>query len=472
MLEQLAAIGAERGVRRFDAAVLVANRPMLRVFRNAGFAVNRAVLEELNVSVDITPLDAVVQRIDGAKVPFRCAGFAATNPRSVVGRGHRGGQAGKRGALVGREHPQRRLRGVVQWVDAGVRRARRTVFAKPGRARGRSRFGHPRGRGGVRSEFRGGGCGHWGESVAGCPWPAQRRTSRHRPGLNPGCWTSSGTAGLLAVGPNSLGLINTAPQVRLNATFTSASVSSGGLAICSPSGAVGIGLLSHAAALGLGVSLFASLGNRADVSTNDLLEWCEQDRRTVAVILYVEDVRQSRAFHANRPAGSHGTSPYLPSRVGGSLRWSSRMLAPTPRRRCAATGRLPMPFCIRPDCSGSAAAMSCSTRPSPSSANRSRGSADRDRQQLRWCGDDRRRRGRCARARYGRSGRRVRTRSSCQPARDRTITEPESPDRWACPRSTTNGVLRGCSRGGPNNGGAWRRLDGLWRGSPSRLSLA
>ena len=63
---------------------------------------------------------------------------------------------------------------------------------------------------------------------------------------------------------------------------------SGSLAICSPSGAVGIGLLAHTAALGLGVSLFASLGNRADVSTNDLLEWCGQDERTVVVILYVD----------------------------------------------------------------------------------------------------------------------------------------------------------------------------------------
>ena len=106
--------------------------------------------------------------------------------------------------------------------------------------------------------------------------------------MNPDCCDIVRDAGLRLVGPNSLGLINNAPEVRLNATFTGASVSPGGLAICSPSGAVGIGLLSHAAALGLGVSLFASLGNRADVSTNDLLEWCEQDRRTAAVILYVD----------------------------------------------------------------------------------------------------------------------------------------------------------------------------------------
>ncbi len=137
---------------------------------------------------------------------------------------------------------------------------------------------------------------------------AQSRTSRHRPWLEARLLDIVRDAGLRLVGPNSLGLINNAPEVRLNATFTGASVSSGGLAICSPSGAVGIGLLSHAAALGLGVSLFASLGNRADVSTNDLLEWCEQDERTVAVILYVDTfgnpehfTRIARRVSRNKP---------------------------------------------------------------------------------------------------------------------------------------------------------------------------
>jgi acyl-CoA synthetase (NDP forming) len=95
-------------------------------------------------------------------------------------------------------------------------------------------------------------------------------------------------AGLRMVGPSSLGVINTAAEISLNATFTDADIRAGGLAICSPSGAVGIGLLGHEAARRLGVSMFASLGNRADVSTNDLLECWEQDERTAAVILYVE----------------------------------------------------------------------------------------------------------------------------------------------------------------------------------------
>ena len=98
------------------------------------------------------------------------------------------------------------------------------------------------------------------------------------------------------VGPSSLGVLNTAAEVSLNATFTGASVRAGALAICSPSGAVGIGLLGHAAARQLGVSMFASLGSRADVSTNDLLECWEQDERTAAVILYVETFGNPERF--------------------------------------------------------------------------------------------------------------------------------------------------------------------------------
>ncbi len=64
MLEQLAAIAAARGIRRFDAEVLSTNRPMLGVFRNAGFAVRREGFGELTVSLDIAPTDALLERID------------------------------------------------------------------------------------------------------------------------------------------------------------------------------------------------------------------------------------------------------------------------------------------------------------------------------------------------------------------------------------------------------------------------
>ena len=98
------------------------------------------------------------------------------------------------------------------------------------------------------------------------------------------------------VGPNCLGVLNTDPQVSLNATFAGLRVTAGRLAICSESGAIGIALLGHSAARRLGVSSFASLGRRADVSTNDLLELWEEDPRTAVVMLYVETFGNPERF--------------------------------------------------------------------------------------------------------------------------------------------------------------------------------
>jgi predicted CoA-binding protein len=77
--------------------------------------------------------------------------------------------------------------------------------------------------------------------------------------------------GMRLVGPNCLGLINTDPTVRLNATFAPLSLTPGGLALVSQSGALGIAVLRASERVGLGVSQFVSVGNKADVSGNDLL---------------------------------------------------------------------------------------------------------------------------------------------------------------------------------------------------------
>jgi acyl-CoA synthetase (NDP forming) len=104
------------------------------------------------------------------------------------------------------------------------------------------------------------------------------------------------SAGMRLVGPNSLGVTNTDPAVSLNATVAGAAVPAGRLAVCSQSGAIGLGLLGHASARRLGISSFASLGNRADVSTNDLLEYWEDDDRTAAVMLYVQTFGNPERF--------------------------------------------------------------------------------------------------------------------------------------------------------------------------------
>jgi len=85
-----------------------------------------------------------------------------------------------------------------------------------------------------------------------------------------------------------MGVVNTNPEVRLNATFAPFAPSRGRVAFASQSGALGIELLGWADDLGLGVSSFVSLGNKADVSGNDLLQYWEDDPHTDVILLYLE----------------------------------------------------------------------------------------------------------------------------------------------------------------------------------------
>jgi acyl-CoA synthetase (NDP forming) len=102
--------------------------------------------------------------------------------------------------------------------------------------------------------------------------------------------------GLRLVGPNCLGVVNTDPSVRLSATFAPSLPALGGLAIASQSGAVGVAILESAARTGTGVSTFVSLGNKADVSGNDLLAYWYDDAATRAVALYLESSGNPRRF--------------------------------------------------------------------------------------------------------------------------------------------------------------------------------
>lgn len=95
-------------------------------------------------------------------------------------------------------------------------------------------------------------------------------------------------SGMRMLGPNCLGLLNTDPAVRLNATFAPTWPPTGSVAIASQSGALGISLLDYARNLGIGISMFASTGNKADISGNDLLEYWEGDDATRLIVLYLE----------------------------------------------------------------------------------------------------------------------------------------------------------------------------------------
>ena len=102
--------------------------------------------------------------------------------------------------------------------------------------------------------------------------------------------------GIRMVGPNCFGILNTDPAVRLNATFTSTSPLPGAIAMSSQSGALGLALLAASERLQLGISTFVSVGNKADVSVNDLLQYWESDPATKVILLYVESFGNPRRF--------------------------------------------------------------------------------------------------------------------------------------------------------------------------------
>lgn len=103
-------------------------------------------------------------------------------------------------------------------------------------------------------------------------------------------------AGARMIGPNCMGVINADPAVSLNATFSPTPASWGSVGFVSQSGALGVAILNVAETLGVGLSQFASMGNKADVSGNDLLEYWEDDAATRVVAMYLESFGNPRRF--------------------------------------------------------------------------------------------------------------------------------------------------------------------------------
>ncbi|WP_091070492.1 bifunctional GNAT family N-acetyltransferase/acetate--CoA ligase family protein [Micromonospora humi] len=103
-------------------------------------------------------------------------------------------------------------------------------------------------------------------------------------------------AGMRVVGPNCLGVANTDPAVRLNATLAPVLPAPGRVGVFSQSGAFGVALLAEASRRGLGLSSFVSAGNRADVSGNDLLQYWQDDPGTDVITLYLETFGNPRKF--------------------------------------------------------------------------------------------------------------------------------------------------------------------------------
>ena len=297
MLEQLAEIAAERGIQRFDAEVLFNNVAMLRVFQDAGFAVRRASsFGEVTVSLDITPSEAVRERIDERD---HLAAVASLRPLlapssiAVVGAAEAPGNVG-RAVLANITDDD------FQGLAIPVNRDGSVVCSRPA-ARSLAELG-------VTPELV--IIAATGDEVLEFAEEAAASGARALL-VVPGDLNSDGGrsvqrderlleiargSGLRIVGPSSMGVINTAPEVSMNATFSPARVRPGRLAIGAQAVAPGLGLLAHAQAREMGISVLVSVGGRADVSSNDLLEWCEADERTAVVMLYVESFGNPERF--------------------------------------------------------------------------------------------------------------------------------------------------------------------------------
>ncbi|RME87612.1 MAG: hypothetical protein D6785_01770 [Planctomycetota bacterium] len=110
--------------------------------------------------------------------------------------------------------------------------------------------------------------------------------------------------GIRMVGPNCMGIINTQPQISLNATFAPIPARPGHVGFVSQSGALGVAILNVADKLGLGLTQFISMGNKADVSGNDMLEYWEKASETRVIAMYLESFGNPKKFvHLARRIG-------------------------------------------------------------------------------------------------------------------------------------------------------------------------
>src|SRR4051794_17757028 len=298
LLQQLADVAATRGITRFDAEVMGENRPMLHVFANAGFGVRRASTAGIvHLALDLRPTVTLAERIDDRTHAATVASLRALlAPASiaVVGASAREGSVGGaifRGIVEGGYrgvatpvHPDRGVvgstRAVASLKDLEEPAELAVVAVGAGEVLGVAREAADAG---VRALLV--------VSTGFADTDEPEGVARQEALL-----AEVRAHGLRLVGPNALGVVNTDPGVALQALIGRVPLRAGGLGLSSQSGALGLALLGHAAARRVGVSSFLAVGNRADVSTNDVLEHFADDERTTVVAFYVESFGNPRRF--------------------------------------------------------------------------------------------------------------------------------------------------------------------------------
>ncbi|MDQ0686746.1 acyl-CoA synthetase (NDP forming)/GNAT superfamily N-acetyltransferase [Streptomyces achromogenes] len=307
LLEHIAAVARERGIRRFAAEVLPANNKMIKVFTDAGYTQKRSFEDgvvRLEFDLEPTERSLAVQRAREQRAEAHSVRRLLTpGSVAVVGVGRAPGGVGRsvlgnlQGAgftgrlyAVNQAFPEdlkeldgvpahRSMRDIAEPVDLAVVAVRAeqvpAAVAECGEhgvqglvvlSAGYAESG-PDGR------------------------ERQRELVRH-----------ARAYGMRIIGPNAFGVINTSPQVRLNASLAPEMPRPGRIGLFAQSGAIGIALLSRLHRRGggvtgvTGVSTFVSSGNRADVSGNDVLQYWYDDPDTDVALMYLESIGNPRKF--------------------------------------------------------------------------------------------------------------------------------------------------------------------------------
>ncbi|HSV40973.1 MAG TPA: GNAT family N-acetyltransferase [Nocardioidaceae bacterium] len=297
LLEHLAQSARERSIEMFVAEILPGNQAMIGVFQEAGYSVVRAFEDgvmrlEFPVDSTQTSLDVMQAREHRAEAASIQA-FLEARSVAVVG-------ASRRAETIGRTLVRNLVLGDFQGRVYAVNSSAESVAGMPAYAAVSD----------IPDDV----------DIAVVAVPAEavpevvldcankgvhgiivvsagfaetgdegRRRQRRLVGLARGY-------GLRLVGPNALGIVNTASHVSLNASLAPVMPPRGRAGFFCQSGALGVAILENVSRRGLGISTFVSAGNRADVSGNDLLQYWEEDDATEVVLLYLESIGNPRKF--------------------------------------------------------------------------------------------------------------------------------------------------------------------------------
>jgi acetate---CoA ligase (ADP-forming) len=295
LVEQLAERAGREGIDRFVAEVLSDNRGMLGVFESLGFELTRKLSGgEIEIQFPIAATQRYEERVDERDhVAVTASLRPFFEPRSVAVMG-----ASRRRGSIGGEL----FRNVLEADFAGVAFPVNRDGSAVAGVRGYRTIAE------IPDEVDLAIISVPASAVLDAAEDALRKGVRALVVISAG-FAEVGSEGaerqerLLAIvrahgarliGPNCLGISVAGPS--LNATFAARAAPPGNIGFSSQSGALGLALLEAAVTRGLGLSAFVSIGNKADVSTNDLLEWWEDDSATEAILLYVESFGNPRRF--------------------------------------------------------------------------------------------------------------------------------------------------------------------------------